>query len=100
MSLRDPNRQPTHPGATLREDVLPELGISQSELARRLGVGRLSVNELLNEKRACSPEMAARLGKLLGTSPESWLDMQAALDLWKVQQDPEKLEGITPLRVA
>lgn len=100
MSLRDPNRRPIHPGAVLREDVLPDLGISQSELARRLGVGRLSVNELLNEKRACSPEMAARLGKLLGTSPESWLDMQAALDLWKVQQDPEKLEGITPLRVA
>lgn len=100
MSLRDPNRRPTHPGAVLREDVLPELGISQSELARRLGVGRLSVNELLNEKRSCSPEMAARLGKLLGTSPESWLDMQAALDLWNVQQHPEKLEGITPLRVA
>lgn len=100
MTLRDTKRRPTHPGAVLREDVLPALEISQSELARRLGVGRLTVNELLNEKRACSPEMAVRLGKLLGTSPESWLDMQAALDLWEVQQHPEKLENITPLRVA
>lgn len=100
MSRRNPKRKPTHPGAVLREDVLPELGISQSELARRLGVGRLSVNELLHEKRACSPEMAARLGKLLGTSAASWLNMQAAVDLWEIEQHPERLAHIEPLEVA
>jgi len=94
------NRRPTHPGAVLREDVLPELGISQTEFARLLGVGRLSVNELLHEKRACSPEMAARLGKLLGTSAASWLNMQTALDLWEVEQHPERLANVQPLRVA
>jgi addiction module HigA family antidote len=82
----------------LREDVLPALGMTQLELARRLGVSRLTVSELLHEKRALSAEMAARLGRLLGTTPESWLAMQSALDLWEIGQDPERLAGIKPLR--
>src|SRR6185312_14740475 len=68
-SLRNPQRRPTHPGAILREDVLPALRMTQTELAERLGVSRLSVSELLHEKRALSPEMAARVAKLLRTSP-------------------------------
>lgn len=93
-SLRDPHRKPTHPGAVLREDVLPALGMRQGEFARRLGVSRLSVNELLREKRALSPEMAARLGKALGTAPESWLAMQNAVDLWDVAMHPERLADV------
>ncbi len=69
--LRDPKRCPTHPGAILREDVLPALGITQGELAKRLGVSRLTVSELLREKRAVSPDMALRLARLLNTTPES-----------------------------
>ena len=84
-SLRG-TRRPTHPGATLREDVLPALGMTQTELARRLGVSRLTVSELLHERRAVSPDMAMRLGKLLGTSPESWLRMQLAVDLWELER--------------
>jgi len=95
--LRDPNRRPTHPGTVLREDVLPALEITQAEFAQRLGVSRLSVNELLRERRALSPEMAARLAKLLNTSAESWLNMQAAFDLWEVYQHPERLESIEPV---
>ncbi len=97
-SLRDPNRRPTHPGAILREDVLPALGMTQTEFAQRLGVSRLTVSELLHEKRGMSPEMAARVGKLLNTTPESWLRMQQALDLWEVEQQPEKLAGIKPIK--
>jgi addiction module HigA family antidote len=97
-SLRNPNRRPTHPGAILREDVLPALAMTQTELAQRLGVSRLSVSDLVHEKRAMTPEMAARVGKLLNTSPESWLRMQEAVDLWLVQQRPEKLAGIIPLK--
>ncbi len=97
-SLRDPNRKPTHPGAILREDVLPALKMTQGELARRLGVSRLTVNELLHEKRALSPEMAARLSRLLNTSPESWLAMQATLDLWHARHELPGLEAIEPLR--
>lgn len=65
----------------LREDVLPALKMTQTELATRLGVSRLSVSELLHKKRALSPEMAVRLARLLGTSAESWLRMQTARDL-------------------
>lgn len=99
-SLRDPDRPPTHPGALLREDVLPALAMTQAEFARRLGVSRLSVNELLREKRALSPEMAARLAKLLNTTPQSWLAMQTAFDLWRVTRDPKRLAGIEPIRAA
>lgn len=99
-SLRNPKRKPTHPGAVLKEDVLPALGMTQTELARRLGVSRLTVSELLLEKRGLSPEIAVRIGRLLNTSPESWLRMQEALDLWTVNQQPEKLAAIQPIKVA
>ena len=78
---RDPKRKPTHPGEVLREDVLPALNMTQAALAKRLGVSRLSVSELLLEKRALSADMAVRVGKLTNTTPESWLRMQEALDL-------------------
>ncbi|HEY8857597.1 MAG TPA: HigA family addiction module antitoxin [Rugosibacter sp.] len=97
-SLRDPNRRPTHPGAILREDVLPALAMTQTELADRLNISRLSVSQLLHEKRSMTPEMAARIGKFLNTTPESWLRMQEAVDLWEVQQHPERLAGIKPIK--
>jgi antitoxin HigA-1 len=83
-SLRDPRRRPTHPGAILREDVLPGLNMTQKEFADRLGVSRLTVSDLLHEKRGLTPDMAMRLGKLLGNGPEIWLRMQQALDLWEL----------------
>ena len=95
-TLRSPNRRPTHPGELLREDVFPALGMTQDELAERLGVSRLTVNELLNEKRALSPELALRLSKLLDTSPESWLAMQTALDIWEARRLPG-LDTVKPL---
>jgi len=97
-SLRDPKRRPTHPGAILREDVLPALEMTQTEFAQRLGVSRLSVSDLLHEKRVMTPEMATRVGKLLNTTPESWLRMQEAVDLWEVQQQPKKLASIKPIK--
>ena len=83
-------RKPTHPGALLREDVLPALNISQTGLAKRLGVSRLTVSELLHEKRALSPDMAMRLARLLNTTPESWLNMQQALDHWELEQSSKR----------
>ncbi len=96
-TMRDPNRRPTHPGALLREDVLPALGMTQAELARRLGVSRLTVSELLLEKRTLSPDMAIRIGRLTGSTPESWLRMQEALDLWELAQDPKRYRHIQSL---
>ena len=86
MSLRYIKRKPTHPGALLREDVLPALRMTHAEFARLLGVSRFDVDELISEKRPLSPEMAVRIGILLRTSPESWLLMQHAVDLWDVSQ--------------
>jgi addiction module HigA family antidote len=63
----------------LREDILPALRMSQVELAERLGVSRVTVNTLLQEKRDLSVELAARIANLLGHSPESWLRLQEAL---------------------
>lgn len=99
-SLRDPKRKPTHPGELLREEVLPALKMTQTEFAKRLGVSRLSVSELLLEKRALSPDMAIRVGRLTNTTPESWLRMQEALDLWELERQPKRYEDIEPLRVA
>ena len=82
-SLRNPNRKPTHPGAALREDVLPELGITQATLAIHLGVSRPTVSDLLHEKSALTAEMAVRVAKVIGGTPESWLRIQEALDLWE-----------------
>jgi antitoxin HigA-1 len=96
-SLRNPSRRPTHPGAVLREDVLPALKMTQTEFAELLGVSRLSVSDLLHEKRAMSPEMAVRIATLLNTSPESWLRMQQAADLWQLRQQPGELAAIKPL---
>ncbi len=85
-SLRDPKRRPPHPGAILREDVLPHLGMTQKEFADRLGVSRVSVSEVIHEKRPVTPDMAMRLGQLLGNGPEIWLRMQQTLDLWDLEQ--------------
>lgn len=85
-SLRDPKRRPTHPGAILREDVLPHLRMTQKDFADRLGVSRLTVSDVIHEKRPVTPDMAMRLGRLLGNGPEIWLRMQQTLDLWELEQ--------------
>ena len=94
---RDPNRRPTHPGEILREDVLPALEMSQTEFAKLLDVSRLTVSELLLEKRSLTADMAVRIATLLKTTPESWLRMQAALDLWEITREPTKLAAVKPL---
>jgi addiction module HigA family antidote len=85
-TLRSKHRKPTHPGAILREDVLPSLGISQTEFADRLGVSRRTVSQILHEHRPLTADMAIRLAYFLDTTPESWLNMQQALDVWLLER--------------
>ena len=66
--------RPTHPGAMLREDFLPDYGLTVSGLAEALGVSRQTMNELLRGRRAVSPEITLRISRLFGKSPEFWLD--------------------------
>jgi addiction module HigA family antidote len=85
-------RKPTHPGEILREDVIKPLGLTVTEAAKRLGVTRKTLSALINCKASMSPEMAVRVSKATKTSPESWLYMQAKLDLWIAEQRPPRVE--------
>jgi antitoxin HigA-1 len=85
-SLRDGKRKPAHPSAILREDVLPALRMTQTEFAQRLGVSRLTVSEIVNEKRPVSVDMAIRLGKLLGNGAGLWLRLQQPWNVWELEQ--------------
>ncbi|MEI7842557.1 MAG: HigA family addiction module antitoxin [Gallionellaceae bacterium] len=78
-------RKPTHPGAILREDVLPSVGMSVSAFARSLGVSRQTLHAVLSERSGISPEMALRLGALLGNGAQLWVDMQSKHDLWQAE---------------
>src|SRR3954447_4875437 len=73
--------QPTHPGEMLREDVLPSLGKSKTEIASLLGISRQTLFDILRERQPVTPGMALRLGKLLGNGPDLWIDLQRAYDL-------------------
>lgn len=85
----------------LREDFAPDYKLSVSALAEALGVSRQSVNELLRERRAVSPEMAIRLARLFGNSAEFWLKAQRAADLWETEQALEsEVACIRPLNAA
>jgi addiction module HigA family antidote len=77
-----PAFQPSHPGEILREDVFPDLGLTISEAARRLGISRQMLHRILAEEAGVTPEMALRIGKLCGNGPEFWLGLQQAHDLW------------------
>ena len=93
--------RPAHPGEMLREDFLPDYGLTVAGLAASLDVSRQTVNELLRERRAVSPEMALRLARLFGNSAEFWLNAQRAVDLWDAEQSiGDKVERIKPLKVA
>lgn len=103
-STRDPRRCPTHPGAVLREYVVPAIGIPKTAIAAHLGVSRQTLYDLLAEKQPVTPQMAMRIGKLLGNGPSLWLNMQTAYDLWHAQRDvdvsaiPTFKSKKTPLR--
>ena len=79
-------RKPTHPGELIREDLLPETGMSQTQLARLMGVSRRTVSEIVNERRRVTPDIAFRLAKVFNSTPEMWLNMQQAVDLWEARR--------------
>ena len=96
---------PLHPGLTLRDDVLPALGMTVTDAAQALGVTRPTLSRVLNGVAAVSPEMALRLERWLGVEhggrTDIWLGMQAAYDLWTAEQKAKTVIGkIKPLSVA
>mgnify|MGYP000024963187 FL=1 len=100
-NTRSLERRPIHPGEMLREEFLPEYSLSVTALAEAAGVSRQSMNELLRERRAVSPEMSLRLGKLFGTTPEFWLNLQRNVELWDAARGLKKeIAHIHPLQIA
>ncbi len=77
---------PPHPGLILREDVLPDLGLSVTQAALQLGVSRVALSRVINGRAAISADMAIRFGQWLGGSAESWLRAQAQYDLWHTER--------------
>ena len=89
---------PTHPGEMLREDFMPDYGLTAGTLAAALGVSRQAIHELLREARAITPPMALRLSRLFGNSPAFWLNAQQARDLWESERGYyDELVRIRPL---
>ncbi len=82
---------PPHPGGVERRQCLEPFGLSVTRAAQGLGVTRQALSDLVNEKAGVSVEMAIRLSKALGSSPETWLGMQMAYDLWQAQSRIEQL---------
>lgn len=79
-------RAPTHPGALLREDVIPAMNISVAAFARGIGISRQWVHKLLAERQGITPEVALRIGKFVGNGPGIWLAMQQDYDLWHARR--------------
>lgn len=92
------SREPIHPGEFLREDFMPELGLSVAGLANKIGVTRQTVNDIVREKRGLSPDMCLRLARLFGTTPQFWLNMQEKVDIWNsMELHRDEIEAIEPL---
>lgn len=81
-----PQRPPTHPGEVLRDDVLPALGVSVTRAASDMGVSRMTLHRLLQERTGVTPAMALRLGRYCGNGAALWLRLQDAHDLWAAKQ--------------
>lgn len=85
---------PPHPGEILREDVLPELGITVTEAARQLGVSRVQLSRFVNGRAGVSADLAIRLAMWLGGSAQTWMRMQADYDLWQAEHSGQPLPKI------
>ena len=81
--MRTRRRKPTHPGAILRLEFLEPMELTQRQLAEHMGYEVKTINRLVNERTRVTPALALSLSKALGTTPEFWLNLQNALDLWR-----------------
>ena|SRR6202140_547076 len=87
-----PMKNPVHPGSVVRHDCLEPLGLSVTAGAKALGVSRQALNNVVNGRSGISPEMAIRLSKAFGSTPETWLRMQLAYDLAAARKNESKIK--------
>jgi antitoxin HigA-1 len=98
-TLRHPSIEPAHPGEVLAEITIPATGKSKAEIARRLGVSRQTLYDILSRKQGVTPAIAVRMGKLFGDGAEIWLRMQIEYDLWRAEREVD-VSAIETLEVA
>ena len=87
-----PMQNPPHPGEIVKYECLEPLGLTVTRAAQGLGVTRQALSDVVNERAGVSVEMAFRLSKAFGSTPETWLGMQMAYDLWQARERGEQLE--------
>lgn len=92
--MRPKNRPLAHPGEILSRIFLEDMGISQSQLARHIGCKPGKINEIVCKKRGVTAEMALTLADALDSSPEFWLNLRAAYDLWEAEQGHKRVKRI------
>jgi addiction module HigA family antidote len=85
-------KKPQHPGRIVRQECIEPLGLTVKEAAQRFGVTRQTLNNVVNERAAISPEMAIRLSKAFGSGPEVWLGMQMEYELAQTEKDADKIK--------
>lgn len=95
--MRKMQRKPNHPGCILREDYIKPLVITVTDMASKLGVSRKTLSKILNEKGAVTPDMALRLSRAFGTTPELWLNLQKNFDLWEAENSSSDWRRVRPL---
>ena len=95
--MREMKRQPTHPGSILKDDYLVPLSITITDMAAKLGISRKTLSKILNEKGAITPDMALRLSRAFGTTPDLWLNLQKNYDLWNAQHASNSWKSGQPL---
>ena len=88
---------PVHPGEILREDILPEVGLSVTAAAKALGVSRQMLHDILAERKPVSAIMCLRISRLLGSTPEFWMRLQAEYDLKKAAQNKKVMHRIAQI---
>ena len=95
------NRSPIHPGEILLEEFMKPYGMTQTEIAKRIGVSRKHISEIVNGRKGISTDIALRLSRLFGTSPELWLNGQLAWDVWHAIRGESAcmLEAIEPVAI-
>lgn len=90
-------RKPTTPGQILKSHYIEPLGLSIAGFARSLEISRNTLSSIINGRKSVSIDIAMRLSKALGTSPELWLNLQLAVDLWEARQEQSRWENIKKL---
>ena len=100
MAERAKNRKPSHPGSVLKNLYLIPLKVSNTQLAETLNVSRKTISTIVNERASVTPDMALRLARAFGTSPELWLNLQKSYDLWQAARRNTGWQQVSPVYAA